>query len=57
MSKTEDELKSQVNQLVFDIRAQVQKKAYWNATKTAHNLYELLNSQPYVESNNEPKNV
>lgn len=48
----EEKLKQQVNQYVFDIRKQVTKKAYWNATKLAHELFELLNKQPYVEEDN-----
>jgi len=49
---TEDKLKQQVSQYLFDIKKQVSQKAYWNATKLAHELYELLNKQPYIEADN-----
>lgn len=54
MSKesSEDKLKQQVSQYLFDIKKQVSKKAYWNATKLSHELYTLLEKQPYVESDN-----
>lgn len=47
-------VKQQVNQYVFDIRVQARKKAYWNATKLAHELFKFLDSQPYIESDNPP---
>lgn len=50
----ENTLKQDVGQLLFDIRKQVRNRAYWNATQLAHDLFELLNSQPYVEKNNPP---
>jgi hypothetical protein len=48
----EDKLKQQVSQMVFDIKRHVRKKAYWNATKVSHELFELLNKQPYIEEDN-----
>lgn len=48
----DNKLKQQVNQYLFDIKRMVRNKAYWNAAKTSHDLYQLLNAQPYVEANN-----
>lgn len=50
----DNEIKQQVSQYIFDIRKQVAKKAYWNATKLTHELFELLEKQPYVEVDNPP---
>lgn len=44
-----DKLKIQANQYMFDIRHSINRKEYWDATKLVHELYELLNMQPYHE--------
>lgn len=53
LDRTEEAaIKMEVSDYAFNIKKEVQRAAYWNATKYAHELYEFLRELPYVEADN-----